>query len=123
MCVTQREIFSDISSHIAQTFQFVGVVGFGIQVAQILQKEVDDLTTAKERVQQIVIEIRATTTGLNNLKDFLLEDANDRENTAFSEDGRLEISYIVRHCNNVFRNLTVLVAKAGNGVLSQADLF
>ena len=101
----------------------VGVVGFGIQVAQILQKEVDDITTAKERVEQIVIEIRATATGLNNLKDFLIEDTDDRDNATFNQEGLFEVSYIIRHCNIVLRNVTVLVAKAGNGVLSQVDLF
>ena len=101
----------------------VGIIGFGVQIAQILQKEIDEITTATERVEQIVIEIRATATGLTNLKEFLLEDANTRDNQIFNDDGRLEVTHIVRHCNTVFRNVTVLVAKAGSGVLSQVDLY
>ena len=101
----------------------VGIIGFGVQIAQILQKEIDEITTATERVEQIVIEIRGTATGLTNLKEFLLEDANASENQIFNEEGRLEVTHIVRHCNTVFRNITVLVAKAGSGVLSQVDLY
>lgn len=101
----------------------VGIVGFGIQVAQILQKQAEETKGAKDQVEQIVVEIRATTKGLDNLKQFLIEDGNDCHNATFNEEGRLEVSYIIRHCNTVFRNITVLVAKAGNGVLSQVDLF
>lgn len=101
----------------------VGIAGFGIQIAQILQEEVDDITTAKERVEQLAIEIRATATGLDNLKKLLVEDANDPDNQVFSDNGRLEVGYVVRHCNTAFRSITVIVAKAGDGVLSQVDLF
>ena len=101
----------------------VGIIGFGVQVAQILQKEIDEITTATERVEQIVIEVRATATGLTNLKEFLLEDATDSDNQIFNNEGRLEVTHIVRHCNTVFRNITVLVAKSGSGVLSQVDLY
>lgn len=101
----------------------VGIIGFGVQIARILQKEINEITTATERVEQIVIEIRATATGLTNLKEFLLEDANASENQIFNGEGLLEVTHIVRHCNTVFRNITVLVAKAGSGVLSQVDLY
>ena len=102
----------------------VGIVGFGIQIAQILQQEIDAVQTAPERVEQIVIEIRATATGLTNLQEFLLQDteASD-DDRIFNDDGRLEIAHIVRRCNSVFRNVTVLVAKAGDGVLSAVDFF
>lgn len=102
----------------------VGIVGFGIQIAQVLQAEVDTIQTAPERVEQIVIEIRATSTGLTNLQDFLIQDieasAADR---IFNDEGCNEVAHIVRRCNTVFRNITVLVAKAGNGVLSSVDHF
>ena len=101
----------------------VGIVGFGIQIAQILQQEIDAIQTATERVEQIVFEIRATATGLTNLHEFLLEDAEAAANHVFNEEGRMEVSHIVRRCNTVFRNITVLVAKAGNGVLSTVDHF
>lgn len=101
----------------------VGILGFGLQLAQILQKEIDDITTATDRVQQIVIEVRATCTGLTNLKELLLQDAKDTNNNIFNDEGRFEVSQVVRHCNTVFRNITVLVAKAGSGVLSQVDLY
>lgn len=102
----------------------VGIVGFGIQVAQILQKEIDAIQTATERVEQIVIEIRATATGLTNLQDFLLQDHEaSLDDRIFNDDGRNEITHIVRRCNTVFRNITVLVAKAGNRILSSVDQF
>ena len=42
--------FMDPVSAIAS---IVGIVGFGIQIAQILQKEIDIIQTATERVEQI----------------------------------------------------------------------
>ncbi len=101
----------------------VGIVGFAGQLARILQKEIDDISTARERVQQIVIEIRATSTGFSNLKKLLLEDAEDTNNEIFSSEARHEIDHHLRHCNAIFRNITVLVAKAGSGVLSQVDRY
>ena len=102
----------------------VGIVGFGIQIAQILQKEIDAIQTATERVEQIVIEIRATATGLTNLQDFLLQDHEvSLDDRIFNDEGRTEVTHIVRRCNTVFRNITVLVAKSGNGILSSVDQF
>ena len=101
----------------------VGIVGFAGQLARILQKEIDDISTARERVQQIIIEIRATSTGFTNLKKLLLEDAEDANNEIFSSDARREIDHHLRQCNAIFRNITVLVAKAGSAVLSQVDLY
>ncbi len=102
----------------------VGIVGFGIQIAQILQAEVDTIQTATERVEQIVIEIRATSTGLTNLQDFLIQDTEaSAADRIFNDEGCNEVAHIVRRCNTVFRNITVLVAKAGNGVLSSVDHF
>lgn len=102
----------------------VGIVGFGIQIAQILQKEIDAVQTATERVEQIVIEIRATATGLTNLQDFLLQDHEaSLDDRIFNDEGRIEVAHIVRRCNTVFRNITVLVAKAGNAILSSVEQF
>ena len=102
----------------------VGIVGFGVQIAQILQAEIDAIQTATERVEQIVIEIRATSTGLTNLQDFLIQDSEaSAVDRIFNDEGCNEVAHIVRRCNTVFRNITVLVAKAGNGVLSSVDYF
>ena len=120
--LSQRVLqFIDPLSAIAS---IVGIVGFGIQIAQILQKETDAIQTATERVEQIVIEIRATATGLTNLQDFLLEDQEASvDDRIFNDEGRVEVAHIVRRCNTVFRNITVLVAKAGNGILSSVDQY
>ena len=102
----------------------MGIVGFGSQIAQILQQEIDAVQTTTERVEQIVIEIRATATCLTNLQEFLLQDTEASDNDRiFNDNGRLEIAHIVRRCNSVFRNITVLVAKAGDGVLSAVNFF
>lgn len=102
----------------------VGIVGFGIQIARILQQEIDTIQTATERVEQIVIEIRATSTGLTNLQDFLIQDIEaSLDERIFNDEGRNEVAHIVRRCNTVFRNITVLVAKAGNGILSSVDQY
>ena len=102
----------------------VGIVGFGIQIAQILQAEIDAIQTATERVEQIVIEIRATSTGLTNLQKFLIQDTEaSAADRIFNDEGCNEVAHIVRRCNTVFRNITVLVAKAGNAVVSSVDHF
>lgn len=104
----------------------VGIVGFGIriQIAQILQKEIDAIQTATERVEQILIEIRATATGLTNLQELLLQDHGaSLDERIFSDEGRVDVAHIVRRCNTVFRNITVLVAKAGHSMLSSVDQF
>ncbi|KAL8858984.1 MAG: hypothetical protein Q9178_004465 [Gyalolechia marmorata] len=101
----------------------VGIIGFGGQIARILQKEIDDISTARERVQQIVIEIHATSTGFTSLKRLLLEDADDANNEIFSSEARHQIHHHLRHCNTIFRNIIVLVAKAGSAVLSQVDRY
>ncbi|KAL8917548.1 MAG: hypothetical protein Q9172_005804 [Xanthocarpia lactea] len=74
----------------------VGIVGFAGQLARILQKEIDDISTSTE-------------------------DAEDANNEIFSSEARHEIDHHLRHCNTIFRNITILVAKAGSGVLSQVD--
>lgn len=109
---------------LSATASIVGIVGFGIQVAKILQKEIDAIQTATERVQQIVIEIRATATGLTNLQDFLLRDHEAcYDGRIFNDEGRNEVTHIAQRCNTVFRNVTVLVAKAGNAILSSVDQY
>ncbi|KAK3177031.1 hypothetical protein OEA41_008357 [Lepraria neglecta] len=109
---------------LSATASIVGIVAFGIQIAQILQREIDTIQTATERVEQIVIEIRATSTGLTNLQDFLIQDIEaSLDEQIFNDEGRNEVAHIVRRCNTVFRNITVLVAKAGNGILSSVDQY
>lgn len=61
---------------------------------------------------------------MRNLSDFLQQDDNtSASDRIFNDEGHNEIALIVRRCNNVFRNMTVLVAKAGDAVLSNVDHF
>lgn len=108
---------------LSATASIVGIAGFGIKLAQILQQQVDAISTAAERVEQIAIEIRATASGLKELQRLLREDAGSSANRVFNDGGRMEINAIVWRCNTVFRNLTILLAKAGDGALSAVDRY
>lgn len=61
---------------------------------------------------------------MRNLSDFLQQAENtSASDRIFNDEGHNEIALIVRRCNNVFRHITVLVAKAGDAVLSNVDHF
>ncbi|MCJ1478875.1 Serine/arginine repetitive matrix protein 2 [Lambiella insularis] len=101
----------------------VGIVSLGIQLAQILQKQIGDVRDADERLLHIVIEIGATTTSLENLHELLRKDEDNPREQLFSQQGRNDIMVILRRCNAVFRNIIVLISKAGKGVLAVVDDF
>ena len=101
----------------------VGIISLGIQLAQILQVQIDATRSADDRITQIVIEIRATASGLQSLQALLLRDAQARNDKIFDESGHRDIKTIVDRCNIVFRNVVTLVAKAGKAVLAIVDDF
>ena len=101
----------------------VGIISLGVQIAQILQKQIDDVQDADNRLLQIVNEIGATNTSLQNLHELLHRDDNNPTEHLFSQQGRNDIMIILRRCNAVFRNITVLLAKAGKSVLAIVDDF
>ena len=102
----------------------VGIISLGIQVSMILQKQVDDVLDAPEKVSQMIIEVKATAAGLTDLQDLLLQDKISGDNDKiFSQQGKDAINFVVQRCDLVFRNIVVLIAKAGKAVLAQVDDF
>ncbi|MCJ1395405.1 hypothetical protein MMC18_008291 [Xylographa bjoerkii] len=101
----------------------VGIVSLGIQIGQILQKQIDDVRNADLRLLQIVYEIGATATSLQNLQALLLQDEENPSERIFSRQCYQDIVSILNRCNVVFRNITVLVAKSGTAVLALVDDF
>ena len=101
----------------------VGVVSLGIQLAQILQQQIDSIRGADERVKEIVAELHATAASLGALQALQLRDEQSPANKIFNETGSHAISYVVQRCNFVFRNIVVLVSKAGKEALAVVDDF
>lgn len=108
---------------LAVTASIAGIVGLGIQIAQILQKQIGDVQDADDRLLQIVYEIGATTTSLQNLHELLRKDEDNPNEQLLSQQCRNDVMNILHRCNVVFRNLTVLLAKAGKSVLAVVDDF
>ncbi|MCJ1385968.1 hypothetical protein MMC17_009093 [Xylographa soralifera] len=101
----------------------VGIVSLGIQIGQILQKQIDDVRNADLRLLQMVYEIGATAASLQNLRALLLKDEENPSERIFSHQCYQDIISILSRCNVVFRNITVLVAKSGTAVLALVDDF
>ena len=100
---------------IGEVASVVGVIALGIQTAQILQKEIDAVLGADQRIQQMVIEIQATAHFLNDLKQYVAPGSRVSRRT------KREYEIIIRQCNIVFRRVIILIAKAGGKVLSGVD--
>ena len=100
-----------------------GIIGLGIQIARILQKEIDTVGGADGRIQQIVIELHATATNLSNLQSFLDKDSQNSIAPILTGEARREIAWYTQRCDSVFRKLAVLLAKSGKAVLASVDAF
>jgi len=114
----------DPLSAIGAMASVAGIISLGIQISQILQKQIDDVRNADERLLQIVHEIRGTAAALASLQDILVEEEKRGFNRRiFSVRGRRDIWDAVTRCNGIFRNIAVLLAKADRAVLAQVDEF
>ena len=71
----------------------VGIVSFGIQLSQLIQKHLDNITAANGRLLQFFYELRATATGLSDLHTLLLDEKKSRQDRIFSELGMREIQF------------------------------
>ena len=80
----------------------VGIVSLGIQIGQILQKQIDDVQYADLRLLQIASEIWATARSLQNLQALLLEDEENQSERIFSHQSYQDIIAILNRCNVVF---------------------
>ncbi|MCJ1467519.1 hypothetical protein MMC07_006144 [Pseudocyphellaria aurata] len=100
----------------------VGIVSLGMELARILQGQIDQIATAKDRLSQFVFEVKATALALTNLQDVLLSTRN-AEDRLFSDRGYDDIKMVVDRCTIVYRNIAVLISKAGAACLANVDDF
>ncbi|MCJ1250861.1 hypothetical protein MMC30_008089 [Trapelia coarctata] len=102
----------------------IGAISLGVQIAQILQTQIDQLLNADERLVQIVFEIRATAAGLANLQEVLDYEKKYSGHKSLRDGGQSDIKSIISRCNHIFRKVVVLIAKPGRkAALAQVDEF
>ena len=101
----------------------VGIISLGIQLAQILQKQIEGVRDADKRLTQIVFEIKATTACLSRLRNLLQveEEKRDYEDRILNERASQDISGLVERCHVVLRDIISLVADSGQAALAAAD--
>ena len=101
----------------------VGIVSLGIQLAQILQKQIDGIRDADKRLTQIVFEIKATSACLSSLRSLLLAEEEERnyEDRILNERASQDINGLVERCHVVLRDIISLVADSGQAALAAAD--
>ena len=90
----------------------LGVISLGIQLSDKLSKHIDDTKEAPEKLRQLVIELKATAQGIKDLDDFLTQDRS-HEQPVINERGRADYYQVILQCNNVYRKVATLIAKAG----------
>lgn len=100
----------------------VGIVSLGMELARILQGQIDQIATAKDRLSQFVFEVKATALALTNLQDVLLSTRNP-EDRLFNDRGYDDIKLVMDRCMIVYRNIAVLISKAGAACLANVDDF
>jgi len=100
----------------------VGVISLGMQIAQIIQAQIDQVRNANERLVQIVFEVRATAAGLTNIEEIL---RYEKDYKALKQKDYSDLDSIISRCNQIYRKIVVLMAKSGKeaAALAQVDDF
>ncbi|MCJ1252073.1 hypothetical protein MMC30_009311 [Trapelia coarctata] len=113
----------DPISVLGVTASLAGIISLGISISQIMQKQIDDMRNADQRLLQIVFEIQGTAAALADLQNLLLEDESRPQSKILNANGQKNVLVLVTQCNVIFRNIIVLLAKADKAVLAQVDEF
>ena len=92
---------------------FAGIIGIAIQLAEILEKAIDDTRTADERVQRIAIELRVLATTLTYLLTLLNEDSKSSHRHHFTDEQSRDISLIVQQCGKILQKIALSFSKMG----------
>jgi hypothetical protein len=98
-----------------------GIASLGLQLAQLLQKQVGEIRDAEERVNDLVSEIQATSNNLDKIKSLLLSDDASTKKHTLNDRFREDLQYLIARCEAIFRNVVKLLAKAGTMALSSVD--
>jgi hypothetical protein len=102
----------------------VGVVSLGVQISQILQKQIDEVKNADEKIAKFAIELRGASSSVEQLARILVDDGRaPRSDKLLNSNGRDALALSIQACNKVFRAITVLIAKSGEQVLAAVETF
>jgi hypothetical protein len=100
-----------------------GIASLGLQLAQLLQKQVGEIRDAEERVNDLVSEVQATSNNLDKIKSLLPSDDGSTEKPTLNERFHGDLQFLIDRCEAIFRNVVKLLAKAGTMALSSVDGF
>ena len=101
-----------------------GIASLGLQLAQLLQKQVGEVVDAEERVNDLVSEVQATSNNFDKIKFLLYSDDRSRSDEQIvNEHFRSDLDFLISRCEVIFRNVVRLLAKAGTLALSSVDKF
>lgn len=99
---------------------FAGIVSLAIQLAELLEKAIDNARTADEKVQHIAAELRKLARGLTALQTLLDEDLKASGDRLFTDEDCRNIHRIVQQCDTIFHQIVISFAKMGRVALPDA---
>lgn len=108
----------EVVAVIGNIANFAGIISLAIQLAEVIEKAIDNAKTADERVQHVAFELRATANALNTLQTVLSEDLKSSDDDRlFTDDNRRNISLIFEQCNPIFGKMAVSFARMGRVIV------
>jgi len=100
---------------LAAAASVIGIVSLAVQ---IVQRQIDEVRNADERLLQIVHEIRAIAADLSSPQDLLLDDEGKYPGgRVLNSRCHVDIKSLLDRCNAIFRNIAVLYRKLGSRYL------
>jgi hypothetical protein len=91
----------------------VGIAGFGLQIATVLQTYIEASLEADDRIREIANDINATASALQRLQAVIDEDEKLVEGRVFNVEGLKSVTRISLQCDVVFKRTVELLNKAG----------
>lgn len=118
-----RSFVPPVMEAVGAVGSIAGIASFGLQLAQLLQKQISEIRDAEERVNDLVSEVRATSNNLDQIKSLLLSNDASTKTPTLNHRFREDLQFLIQRCETIFRNVVTLLAKAGAGALSSVDGF
>ena len=114
---------------VAATSAVVGIIGFGLQIYGVLIDFASKVAQADQCVQALIIDIKLTTTALENIQKLLENEQDIRKGQQgwrlFSDDAVADIKRTADHCADVFVSIVSIINKNGrsgkNGKIRDAS--
>ena len=98
---------------IAATSAIVGVVGLGLQIYGVLIDFASKVAQADQCVQALIIDIKLTTSALENIQKLLENEEDIRKKKQgrrlFSDDAVADIKRTADHCSDVFISIVSII--------------